>query len=98
FGALSYTAPQMAEYAYKMEGLDREWNYLKTNRKVYFTELPPGDYTFEVKASNGSGLWNDQPRQLKIEILPPFWASTPAWIAYTALGAIFVYAGFRNYH
>ena len=98
FAALSYTAPQMAEYAYKMEGLDREWNYLKTNRKVYFTELPPGDYTFEVKASNGSGLWNDQPRQLKIEILPPFWASTPAWIAYTALGAIFVYAGFRNYH
>ena len=44
----------MSEYAYKMEGLDRDWIYLKTNRKVYFTELTPGTYYFKVKASKRS--------------------------------------------
>lgn len=98
FAALSYTAPPMVEYAYKMEGLDREWNYLKTNRKVYFTELPPGQYLFKVKASNGSGLWNPEARQLEIEILPPFWASVPARIAYILMGGLLAYVGFRSYH
>lgn len=98
FAALSYTAPQMAEYAYKMEGLDKAWNFLKTNRKVYFTELPPGKYTFMVKASNSSGLWNEQATRLKIEILPPFWASYWAYLLYTALGAILIYYSVRNYH
>jgi signal transduction histidine kinase/ligand-binding sensor domain-containing protein/DNA-binding response OmpR family regulator len=98
FAALSYTAPQMAEYAYKMEGLDKGWNFLKANRKVYFTELPPGKYTFMVKASNSSGLWNEQATQLEIEIQPPFWASYWAYLLYTALGAITMYYVIRNYH
>ena len=51
FASLSYTAPEMSEYAYKMDGLDDDWTYLKTNRKVYFTDLSPGTYTFKVKAA-----------------------------------------------
>lgn len=98
FAALSYTTPEMAEYAYKMVGLDKDWNFLKTNRKVYFTELPPGKYTFMVKASNSSGLWNQQATQLEIEILPPFWASYWAYLLYTALAAVLLYYGIRNYH
>ena len=42
FAALSYTMPEMNEYAYKLEGFDKDWTYLKTNRKAYFTKLPPG--------------------------------------------------------
>src|SRR5690606_37182687 len=57
FAALSYTSPQMTEYAYLMEGLDKNWTYLKTNRKAYFTKLLPGIYIFKVKASNSSGIW-----------------------------------------
>ncbi|MDQ3535665.1 MAG: hybrid sensor histidine kinase/response regulator, partial [Bacteroidota bacterium] len=73
FAALSYTAPEMTEYVYTLEGLDNEWTTLKTNRKIYFTELAPGAYTFKVKATNSSGVWNDKAAQLNIEILPPFW-------------------------
>jgi ligand-binding sensor domain-containing protein/signal transduction histidine kinase/DNA-binding response OmpR family regulator len=98
FAALSYTAPGMAEYAYKMEGLDRDWTYLKTNRKVYFTELPPGDYTFLVKASNSSGLWNEQAARLDIEILPPLWATSWALTGYGLLGLSLLVLGVRYYH
>ncbi len=98
FAALSYTAPGMAEYAYKLDGLDRDWTYLKTNRKVYFTELPPGNYTFQVKASNSSGLWNQQATSLEIEILPPFWASSWAFALYTLMGISLIFFGISYYH
>jgi ligand-binding sensor domain-containing protein/signal transduction histidine kinase len=79
FSSLSYTAPEMSEYAYRMEGLDGDWTYLKTNRKVYFTNLSPGVYTFKVRAA-GSRDTN-----LVIRILPPWWTSRWACIAYAAL-------------
>ncbi len=98
FAALSYTSPEMNEYAYKMEGLDNDWTPLKTYRKAYFTELPPGVYTFKVKASNSSGIWNKEETSLRIEILPPFWKSKPAYLLYTILIAAIVYIAFRIYH
>ena len=98
FAALSYTAPGMAEYAYQMEGLDKEWTYLKTNRKVYFTELPPGSYTFQVKASNSSGLWNQKATTLEIEILPPFWASSWAYAFYSLLAVSLLLLGITYSH
>ena len=60
FAGLSYTAPEMAEYAYMLDGIDKNWTYLKRNRKAYFTDLSPGTYVFKVKASNSSGLWNEK--------------------------------------
>ncbi len=78
----------MTEYAYKMEGLDKNWTYLTTNRKAYFTELSPGTYTFTVKASINSGVWNANPASLTIKILPPFWESFWAYLLYTAAVAL----------
>lgn len=98
FAALSYTSPMMLEYAYKMEGLDKDWTYLKTNRKVYFTELSPGTYVFKVKATNGSGIWNGEETKLQIEILSPWWASWQAYAIYTLLALAIVYVIIRNYH
>ena len=98
FAALSYTSPEMNEYAYKMEGLDKEWTYLKTYRKAYFTELPPGNYTFKVKASNSSGIWNQKETSLQIEILPPIWATTWAYLVYVLAGLVILIGFVRNYH
>lgn len=98
FAALSYTAPEMTEYTYTLEGLDNTWTSLKTNRTIYYTDLAPGEYTFKVKASNSSGLWNNKATQLKIEILPPFWASNVAYSFYLALVVILSFLLFRNYH
>jgi len=98
FASLSYTAPEMAEYAYKMEGLDQNWTYLKTNRKAYFTGLAPGNYIFKVKASNSSRVWNGKETMLSIQILPPWWASTPAYFMYTLAVLLIIYYLIRNYH
>lgn len=82
FASLSFTAPEMSEYAYKMEGLGNDWTFLKTNRKVYFTNLSPGTYTFKVKAASGNGNWNTKEAQLNIEILPSWWQSKWAYLLY----------------
>ena len=98
FASLSYTAPEMSEYAYKMEGLDKDWIYLKTNRKVYFTELSPGTYTFKVKASNSSGVWNGKDTTLTVHILPPWWLSNWAYFLYVLAALLIIYWIIHNYH
>ncbi len=98
FASLSYTAPEMSEYAYKMDGLEKEWTYLKTNRKVYFTNLSPGSYTFRIKASINNGSWNGPETTLEIEVLPPWWASKWAYILYLLVASGIIYFLVRNYH
>lgn len=98
FAALNYTASATLSYAYKMEGLDNDWTTLKTNRKVYFTDLTSGTYIFKVKASNSSEVWKGKEAQLTIVILPPWWRS---WWAYTAYAIILVLTAIfiiHNYH
>lgn len=98
FAALSFTSPEMNEYAYKMDGMDDEWTYLKANRKAYFTQLEPGTYTFRLKASNGSGVWNEQETKLLIKVLPPFWASNAARLLYIFLALTVIFFTVRGYH
>jgi len=97
FAALSYTVPEMNEYAYKMEGLDKEWIFLKSNRKVYYTKLAPGHYTFKVKGSNSSGVWNYQQASIDIRIYPPWWESIWAYFLYAVIFAGIVYVLIKNY-
>jgi signal transduction histidine kinase len=98
FAALSYTAPATIEYAYKMEGLDKSWTYIKTNRKVYFTNLAPGNYTFKVKAAAGNGTFSKNEQHLTIEILPPVWATTVAYMLYAIIMGVIIFWLMRMYH
>jgi signal transduction histidine kinase/ligand-binding sensor domain-containing protein len=98
FAALSYTAPATLPYAYKMDGLNQDWTYLKTNRKAYFTKLAPGTYSFFVKAANSGGSWNNRETKLTIVILPPWWASWWAYGFYFLLVVLAVTYLMRNYH
>ncbi|UYQ91749.1 ATP-binding protein [Chitinophaga horti] len=90
FAALSFNAPEITAYKYMMDGLDREWTTLPTNRKVYFTNLSPGTYTFRLKAST-NGKWGKAEKTLTIHILPPFWATTWAYLLYFVVGAAICY-------
>lgn len=71
--ALNYRLPEKVQYSYKMEGFEKEWNYMGTIRSATYTNLNPGKYIFRVKASNNDGVWNENGVSLKISILPPFW-------------------------
>lgn len=73
FAALNYTTAENNQYAYRMTGLDKDWNYVGAERKASYTNLAPGTYTFEVKASNNDGVWNEKGRSVRIVITPPFW-------------------------
>jgi ligand-binding sensor domain-containing protein/signal transduction histidine kinase/DNA-binding response OmpR family regulator len=97
FAALSYTVPEMNEYSYKMEGVDKDWIFLKNNRKVYYTKLPPGNYTFKVKGSNSSGIWNNQEASLYILISPPYWQSIWAYLIYAAIVLGIAYVLINSY-
>jgi len=73
FSGLHYAAPEQNRYAYKLEGFD-DWNYVDASGRIAgYSNLPPGKYIFMVKASNNSGVWNDEPISLTIIVKPPFW-------------------------
>ncbi len=78
FLALNYIKPERNRFAYKLEGFEKDWNYVSTPSATY-TNLPPGTYDLLVKASNNDGLWNNNPAKLAIRILPPLWKT---WWAY----------------
>jgi len=73
FVALNYTHPEKNQYAYKLEGFEKDWNYIGHNRTATYTNLDPGKYIFHVKGSNNDGLWNEEGTSVKIVIAPPFW-------------------------
>ncbi len=73
FAALSYIQPDQNQYAYKLEGFDRDWNYTRTNNLGRYTNLPGGTYTLRLKAANNDGVWNEQGASLRIRVIPPFW-------------------------
>lgn len=96
FAALGYATPDITEYRYKMEGLEKDWTYLGSNRKVYFTNLSPRTYVFRLAAAT-NGQWSRE-KQLQIKILPPFWATTWALLIYALIVIGICYLLVRNYH
>jgi signal transduction histidine kinase/DNA-binding response OmpR family regulator len=91
--SLEYSAMEMADpkknlYRHILEGYDDEWVETDfTNRTATYTNLPPGTYTFRVKASNHHGVWSVNERTLKVIILPPPWRT---WWAYSGYGIVIV--------
>ncbi len=75
FAALEFTNPIKNKYAYKLEGFEESWNYVDASQRLAtYTNLDAGNYTFKVKASNNSGVWNEEDIQmLHIVITPPVW-------------------------
>lgn len=97
FSALSYVAPEMNRYAYKMVGLENQWNYITSAQKITYSNLSPGKYIFYVKASNNDGLWNEKGDFLEITILPPFWKTSWAYFTYILIILITIFFIFRYY-
>lgn len=67
FAALNFVYTENNQYAYRMKGLanNSDWNYSGNQRNVQYTNLAPGNYTFQVKAANNDGLWNEIPVEIK---------------------------------
>lgn len=83
----NYIAGKHNTFSYKLNGYDDDWIVLNDSRSVSYSNLPAGVYTFCVKAANNDGKWNEEPTQLRIEILP-VWYRT--WWAFGLFGVTFV--------
>jgi signal transduction histidine kinase/ligand-binding sensor domain-containing protein/DNA-binding response OmpR family regulator len=96
FVALNYINPQKNQYAYKMEGVDKDWVYVDSSRRfVTYTNLDAGDYVFQVKGSNNDSIWNEKGTSLKITIIPPWWETMTFRTVFFLLIVLIVFAGFR---
>jgi signal transduction histidine kinase/ligand-binding sensor domain-containing protein/DNA-binding response OmpR family regulator len=85
FVALSYLSPTHNQYAYILEGFDKEWNYAGNSNKALYMNIPPGKYIFRVKASNNDGVWNETGASITITVNRPFWFSNLMIIIYILL-------------
>ncbi|MBD2702040.1 response regulator [Spirosoma sp. BT702] len=80
FAALTFRQNQQNKYAYQLVGVDEDWIQNGTRHFANYTNLPPGDYTFRVKASSSDGTWTENEAAVQVVIQPPWWAT---WWAYS---------------
>ena len=85
FVALSYENPAKNRYAYILNGVDKEWVLNSEGNTASYTNLPPGEYKFEVRGTNNDYQWNDKNTTLVIVITPPWWRSNLAYFVYFTL-------------
>ncbi|HEX6891782.1 MAG TPA: two-component regulator propeller domain-containing protein [Chryseolinea sp.] len=87
FSSLSFYNPSKNQYAYKLEGFDKDWVYSGSRRYAGYTYVDPGTYTFKVKGTNSDGVWNETGTSIIINIRPPWWRT---WWAYCFYGICFI--------
>jgi signal transduction histidine kinase len=86
YTGLSFIKPEQMRFRYRMEGLDSNWIEAGNRRAAYYPYLPPGSYTFVVRAANSDGVWSEEAQRLRITVLPPFWRTW--WFAALASAAL----------
>lgn len=98
FVSLNYTHTEKDAYRYKLEGFDEKWSSGGSQRRVTYTNLNPGTYTFEVIASNNDGIWNKTPKTLTIIITPPWYRTWWAYAVYalSICGVVYAYLLYRD--
>ena len=96
FAAFDYVAPQGLLYAYILEGFDPEWHQVVNRRHATYTNLPPGRYTFRVRATNHDGVWSPREARLAVTVTPPLWR-TPWFMVLSALGILGTMRGAYTY-
>jgi signal transduction histidine kinase/ligand-binding sensor domain-containing protein len=87
YAGLSFAAPQKVRYRFKLDGFDRDWTEAGVRRSAYYTNIPPGRYTFRVQAANNDGLWNTEGAALAFELRPHFYQTAWFYALLLAAGA-----------
>lgn len=100
FSSLQYSMPEKNEYKYKLRNYDNDWIYAENNNFARYTQLPPGDYSFQVKSSNYDGVWNEIPETFNFSITAPWYFNNISKVIYillffTTLFGIYSYLKWR---
>lgn len=97
FAALDYAQYERIRYAYKMEGLDKDWVKINTRHDAYFAHLPAGSYRLRVRIANGSHTVTETEESIPIKVLPPWYATIWAILLWISLGALLLGLAFTYY-
>ncbi len=89
FTSLAFSHPQRTQYAYMLDGFDTNWNTLGQQRDGRYTNLPGGNYTLRLRASNPDGAWTEAAQPIHVTVVPPFWQMW--W--FIGLSGVFAVAG-----
>jgi len=69
----TFTIPQRVKFRYRLDPSDRDWHEVGTRRQAFYTDLPPGNYSFRVIAANSDGVWNEKAAKLDFSIVPAYY-------------------------
>ena len=97
FTALSFQDPRSVQLRYRLRGYDRDWHQLEDARRrsANYTNLPPGNYAFQVIGANNAGVWSSQPAILRFRIQPMFHETWLFRLLLAGLLLVSLYAGYR---
>ena len=85
YTGVSLTAPERVRFQCRLEGLEPDWVSVGNRRMASYSYLPPGNYTFEVRACNSDGVWNESGADMKLTVKPYIWQTW--WFKLAAGGA-----------
>lgn len=95
FAGLSYSQADNNEFAYRLKGFESSWNHVGTVDEAVYTNIPSGNYIFEVRARSANGVWSDSSDTLLIAIATPPWRSGWAYCLYFLFIVITIYCTWR---
>lgn len=81
FAAVTFSKAGEVRYRYRLNGVDETWVPANTDGQALYRKLPPGDYRFEVMASNRFGVWDDEAVFASLTVLPNWWQRTDFRVA-----------------
>ena len=91
FAMFNYHSPELNQYAYFLEGYEKDWNPVTRYNVAAYRNVPPGTYRFRVKGCNSFGIWTENETVLNVEVVPPFWKSNLAFIIYFVIIIVAVF-------
>lgn len=87
YASPTFKTPEKVAFQYKLEGFDKQWTEAGGRRVAYYTNVPPGEYRFQVRAANGDSMWNT-PVSTQTLSVQPFFYQTPWFWAGSVLSLI----------
>ncbi|MDQ1355114.1 MAG: PPM-type phosphatase protein [Acidobacteriota bacterium] len=95
YAGLSFLVPSRVLFKYKLDGIDDNWIDAGTRRTAYYTRIPPGDYTFRVKACNNDGIWNDTGATIVFSLKPYFYQTVWFYLLCVLAAGAAAFSGYR---
>ena len=90
YKAVCLKSPSKVQYQFKLDNFDEEWSPITDRQEAVYANIPPGSYSFRVRAQNAQGFWSELAQPFSLVIAPPFWKTWWFYLVAAALGALTV--------